>query len=117
LSLSKKVEPIDSAQRKVIHIAAVFACNFTNHLFSISEGILKKEKMNFALLEPLIKETLQKAFELGPPQAQTGPAIRGDNKIIQQHLDYLQNEPEIQELYRLISEDIMKKKRSKGGKK
>jgi predicted short-subunit dehydrogenase-like oxidoreductase (DUF2520 family) len=118
LSLSKKVQPIDSAQRKVLHIAGVFACNFTNHLFSISKDILEKEKMKFSLLEPLIKETLQKAFELGPEAAQTGPAIRGDEKVIQQHLNYLKSEPEIQQLYKLISEDIMKKeKRSKEGKK
>ncbi len=115
LSLSKKVEPINSAQRKVLHIAAVFACNFTNHLFSISKAILEKEKMNFSILEPLIKETLQKAFELGPEAAQTGPAIRGDEKIIQQHLDYLKSKPEIQQLYKLISENIMQKEeRGKG---
>jgi predicted short-subunit dehydrogenase-like oxidoreductase (DUF2520 family) len=111
LSLSKKVERIDSAQRKVIHIAAVFACNFTNHLFSISKDILEKERMNFELLEPLIKETLQKAFVLSPEMAQTGPAIRREEKIIQQHLDYLQNRPEVQQLYKLISESIMKEER------
>ncbi|HWZ21290.1 MAG TPA: DUF2520 domain-containing protein [Cytophagaceae bacterium] len=108
LSLSKKVQPINSAQRKVIHIAAVFACNFTNHLFSISESILKKEHLDFSLLESLIKETVQKSLEIGPQKAQTGPAIRGDEKIIQQHLDYLSNEPELQELYKLITNQIKK---------
>lgn len=109
LSLSEKVQPINSAQRKIVHIAAVFACNFTNHLFSISESILKKEQLDFSLLQCLIKETVQKSLEIGPRKAQTGPAIRGDEKIIQQHLDYLSNEPEIQELYKLFSDRIGKK--------
>ena len=111
LSLSKKVQPINSTHRKVIHIAAVFACNFTNHLFSISETILEKEQLDFSLLEPLIKETVQKSIELGPQKAQTGPAVRGDEKIIQQHLDYLKNEPEIQELYRMFSKRIVSGKK------
>ena len=110
LTLSKKVQPINSTQRKTIHIAAVFACNFTNHLFSISETILKKEQLDFELLESLIKETVKKSIDIGPRKAQTGPAIRGDEKIIQQHLDYLKNEPELQELYRLFSERIAKEK-------
>jgi predicted short-subunit dehydrogenase-like oxidoreductase (DUF2520 family) len=80
LTLSKKVQAISSAQRKIIHIAAVFACNFTNHLFSISETILKKEQLDFVLLESLIKETVAKSIEIGPKKAQTGPAIRGDEK-------------------------------------
>jgi|SRR6187402_2850418 len=106
LSLSKNVQPISSAQRKVLHVAAVFACNFTNHLFSVSANILEKENLHFNLLNSLIKETVQKALEIGPEKAQTGPAIRGDEKIIQQHLDYLKSEPELQVLYKLISKLI-----------
>lgn len=111
-SVSKNVLPISSLQRKVLHLAAVFACNFTNHLFSVSHDILNGEKLNFDLLKPLVEETIQKAFEIGPQKAQTGPAIRGDEKIMEQHLDYLQQEPDLQQLYRLISEGI--RKRSKG---
>ncbi len=116
LSLTKNVQSITSDQRKIIHIAAVFACNFTNYFLSVSEKILIKENLSLELLSPLVNETIRKAFEIGPEKAQTGPAIRGDEKIIQQHLDYLQNEPELQELYRLISERIekeIKKERSK----
>jgi predicted short-subunit dehydrogenase-like oxidoreductase (DUF2520 family) len=107
-TLSEKVQSMSSAQRKVIHIAAVFACNFTNHLFSISKQILEKEQLNFELLKPLVNETVEKAFLLGPDQAQTGPAIRGDEKIIQQHLQYLTDIPDLQNLYRLLSENIRK---------
>ncbi len=110
LSLSKNVQPMDSDQRKTIHLAAVFACNFTNHLFSISEEILKEKELNFSLLEALIKETAQKAFEISPLAAQTGPAVRGDEKIMEQQLASLKNEPELQELYRIFSERIKKSK-------
>jgi len=107
-TLSRKAQSMSSAQRKVIHIAAVFACNFTNHLFLISKQILEKEQLDFELLKPLVKETVEKAFVLGPDQAQTGPAIRGDEKIIQQHLQYLTDKPDLQNLYRLLSENIRK---------
>ncbi|HSZ25921.1 MAG TPA: DUF2520 domain-containing protein, partial [Cytophagaceae bacterium] len=107
-SISKQAQSINSEQRKVIHLAAIVACNFTNHLYAISEGILKNENLNLTLLKPLMYETLQKSLEIGPQRAQTGPAIRGDEKIIQQHLDYLANEPEIQQLYKLLSEHIKK---------
>ncbi len=105
-SLSKNVQHINSAQRKIIHLAAVFACNFTNHLLSISQEILKMEQLDLELLRPLVTETIQKAFELGPQKAQTGPAIRGDKKILEQHIDLLRNTPELQELYRLFSKRI-----------
>jgi predicted short-subunit dehydrogenase-like oxidoreductase (DUF2520 family) len=107
-SLSKKGQPISSEQRKVIHIAAVFACNFSNHLFSISESILKKEGLNFSILESLIQETVAKALEISPLKAQTGPAIRGDEETIAKHLNYLKSDSELQELYRIFSERIKK---------
>lgn len=110
-TLSKNVQAITSAQRKVLHIAAVIACNFTNHLFSISEAILKKENLEFALLTPLIKETVEKALTIGPQKAQTGPALRGDEKVILQHLEYLKEQPELQELYTLMTNQIIKTKR------
>jgi predicted short-subunit dehydrogenase-like oxidoreductase (DUF2520 family) len=112
-SLSKQVHQINSDQRKVFHIAAVFASNFSNYLFSISETILKKEDLDFNLLKPLVSETVQKAFEIGPSKAQTGPAVRGDEKIIAQHLDYLRNEPELQRLYETISTSIQNNKTKK----
>ncbi len=108
LSLSNNVQVINSAQRKVLHIAAVFACNFTNYMFSVSETILKKDNLSFLLLESLVKETVQKAFKIGPKRSQTGPAVRGDEKIIHQHLDYLQNEPDLRKIYQLITEAIQK---------
>ncbi len=110
VSLSKNIQAISSEQRKLIHIAAVFACNFSNHLFSISDEILKKEGLNFSILESLIKETVTKGLEIGPAKAQTGPAIRRDEETISKHLDYLKSDPELQELYRIFSERIKNNK-------
>jgi len=108
-SLSNNVHPINSDQRKVIHLAAVFACNFSNHLISISEKLLNDHRMDLYLLKPLMEETIQKAIAVGAEASQTGPAKRGDEKITHQHLDFLKNEPEIQKIYQQLSEAITKK--------
>lgn len=106
-SISKKVVTIDSADRKTLHVAAVFACNFTNHCMAIAEDILKANKMDFDLLKPLIIETLNKSFELGPHNAQTGPAKRHDFETLDSHMEYLGNNERLAELYRLFSQHIV----------
>ncbi|MFY0593217.1 Rossmann-like and DUF2520 domain-containing protein [Roseivirga sp.] len=106
-SISQTVSVLTSQQRKVIHLAAVFACNFTNHMFSISKKILESNDMNFGLLEPLIVETLNKSFDIGPENAQTGPAKRGDLETLDQQFETLSSDPEIAEIYKLISQNIM----------
>ena len=62
-SISSNVHLLDSKQREKLHIAAVISCNFTNHMLTISESLMKENKLEFDLLKPLIKETLEKAFK------------------------------------------------------
>jgi predicted short-subunit dehydrogenase-like oxidoreductase (DUF2520 family) len=105
--LSDNVSRINSAQRKILHIAAVFACNFVNHLLAISKNILDKEQLSFDLLKPLIQETITKALEAKhPKEVQTGPAVRGDNLVLQKHIAYLAENLQMQKLYKLLSESI-----------
>lgn len=105
-SLTKKVYEIDSERRKRLHLAAVFACNFTNHMYTLSSDILKETGIPFDAMLPLIDETARKVHALSPADAQTGPAIRYDKSIINEHIDMLVGKPYLQELYRLISTSI-----------
>lgn len=105
-ALSEKVYEATSDQRKSLHLAAVFTCNFTNHMYALAAELLKKYQLPFEVMLPLIDETARKVHELEPRAAQTGPAIRYDENVIDGHLQMLANEPEMQELYRLISQSI-----------
>ena len=95
----------DSHTRRMMHISAVFACNFTNHLWTIASELLKKEDLPFEVLHPLLEETLKKAFTVSPEKGQTGPAVRGDRAIINKHLSVLDGQPK--EIYSLLSEAII----------
>jgi len=108
LSISEKVYNVSSEQRLMLHISAVFACNFVNHFYHIAETILKKADLPFDLLIPLITETADKVQSTSPFLAQTGPASRNDQDTIQKHLDVLHrlNEKRAENIYREISEDI-----------
>ena len=79
--LSDNVIEINSEKRKILHLSAVFACNFTNYMYTISENILMEENISFDILKPLIKETAAKVQSLAPVKCQTGPAVRSDKKI------------------------------------
>lgn len=104
--VSNNVNHINTSQRLHMHLAAVFANNFTNHMMSIAEDLCNKHNLDFRLLHPLLKETVDKAISTGPSKAQTGPAVRNDNKTIAKHLELLNNYPEYKELYTLISNSI-----------
>ena len=104
--LSEKVYEATSEQRRSLHLAAVFTCNFTNHMYALASELLKKYDLPFNAMLPLIDETARKVHELEPKQAQTGPAVRYDENVINKHLEMLAGEPEMQELYRLVSESI-----------
>ncbi len=110
-SISSNIHFVSSENRKVLHVAAVFACNFTNHFYAIAENILAEKKLSLDILRPLIKETALQVMDKSPSQLQTGPAIRGDEKIMQQHLNYLAAKPELAELYKKLSESIKNFKR------
>ncbi|EMR02969.1 Rossmann-like and DUF2520 domain-containing protein [Cesiribacter andamanensis] len=103
--------PMSTQQRRQLHLAAVFASNFSNHLLRIAHELLQQSQLPAALLDPLIRETLEKALSLGPAAAQTGPALRGDAPVMEQHLRQLFGEPAWLELYRLLSADIQKWKK------
>ena len=104
--LSKSVYVLNSEKRKKLHVSAVFACNFVNHLYSISAEILKAENISFDVLRPLILETAQKVQELHPEKAQTGPAVRLDENIISSHLTELEDLNNYHKLYNSISKSI-----------
>lgn len=110
-TLSNRVFACDSKQRLAIHIAAVFACNFTNYLYAIGEDVLQAEGLDFDLIRPLIQETADKIQQHSPNRVQTGPAHRNDQVIVQRHIDYLANKDQAQlkELYALISSLITQK--------
>jgi len=104
--LSSNVQIINSNQRKVIHLAGVFACNFTNHLLSIANEILENENISLDILFPLINESIQKAQTEKPHKIQTGPAIRNDQKVMQAHLALLEKNPNFAEIYKILSKSI-----------
>ncbi len=104
--LSGKVRRADSAQRAALHLAAVFACNFTNYMYVAADRILGEHHLPFEVLLPLIEETARKVTYLDPVEAQTGPAVRQDTGIMDKHLRLLKNHPDLQELYQLISQGI-----------
>jgi predicted short-subunit dehydrogenase-like oxidoreductase (DUF2520 family) len=106
-AISKKVVKIDSRQRKALHVAAVFASNFTNHMLRISNDILKTHKLDSELLKPLIAETITKALAIGPEDAQTGPARRGDLELLDNHYAFLEEDEDVAEIYKLVSQHIL----------
>ncbi|MEI7828156.1 MAG: DUF2520 domain-containing protein [Prolixibacteraceae bacterium] len=104
--ISGQVFHIDSAKRRQLHLAAVFVCNFVNHLYSIGAHLLQDQNLDFDILKPLILETAQKVMTFPPEEVQTGPAVRGNEAIMEIHLKMLEQYPEWQNIYSLISQDI-----------
>lgn len=109
-SLSPRLAHLESERRLGLHLAAVMANNFANHMFHLAAQILAAEDLPFAHLHPLIAETALKAVSIGPVAAQTGPAIRENYTIMDRHLGYLQNNPELQHLYNVLSNNIISNK-------
>lgn len=105
--LSANVSEADSSLRAKLHIAAVLSCNFVNHLYTLSADLLKAGGLSFKYLTPLIKETTQKVLYMTPHSAQTGPAIRNDRAVMEKHINQLSENPSLQEIYRLLSNDIL----------
>ncbi len=109
-TLSERVYEADSEQRKSLHLAAVFACNFTNHMYALAADLLEKYHLPFDVMLPLIDETARKVHELSPKAAQTGPAIRYDENVINNHLAMLSDDAGMQRLYESISRSIFNRK-------
>ncbi len=104
--ISDSVWQIDSTQRNQLHLSAVFACNFVNHLYALAKKLVNDNKMDFEILHPLIKETATKATIMDPKLAQTGPAVRNDTESLKKHIELLSSYPEIQGLYKHLSDSI-----------
>jgi len=107
-TVSNNVYRVDSEKRKVLHLAAVFACNFPNYLYYAAGQLLQQHNLDFNMLKPLILETAEKVQEHLPADVQTGPAIRNDEKTIAAHLQLLTANPDLQRVYEQLSQLIIK---------
>lgn len=101
-----KVREASEADRGRLHVAAVLVSNFPHHLYALAEAYCRREGLDFSQLLPLIRETAERAGELSPQVSQTGPAARGDQETLRRHLALLESWPELQKIYRLLSESI-----------
>jgi predicted short-subunit dehydrogenase-like oxidoreductase (DUF2520 family) len=108
--ISERVYVTDAETRRWIHLAAVFACNFTNHMLVLSDRILKDKNIDPSILRPLIEETLGKSVYMDPAEAQTGPAVRGDFATIDKHIKMLENQSLLQKIYTFTTESIRNSK-------
>ncbi|WAC40647.1 Rossmann-like and DUF2520 domain-containing protein [Pedobacter sp. SL55] len=106
--LSRHCYDVDSEQRKILHLAAVFACNFPNYLYGIAQQLLAQNQLDFNIIKPLIIETANKIQTALPVNVQTGPAIRNDVQTLNKHEEMLQKHPEWLTIYKLLSEQIKK---------
>lgn len=106
-TLSDNVQLIDEQQRRMVHLAAVFACNFSNHCYTLADELLTSSGVSLDILRPLIRQTAENAQNGRPTDLQTGPAKRGDAKVIEAHLEALSKLPaELQQVYRSLSKGI-----------
>ncbi len=110
--ISDHVYAVNYENRMILHMSAIFACNFTNHMYRGAYDILKHYEFDFGLLKPLIMETARKVMEMAPSEAQTGPAARLDKSILKKHQLMLQDQPEWQKIYTFVSESIYQHFRS-----
>lgn len=104
-AVTNSIFHINSKQRKALHIAAVFVNNFVNHMYQKGEEICIEHNVSFDILKPLIQETASKILSLAPENSQTGPAVRNDKKVVQQHLNDLHSTTQ-QEIYKLLTKSI-----------
>lgn len=99
----------NSIQRRHLHVAAVFACNFVNHMYTSAHEVMKMGDLPPEALMPLMRETLNKLNTMSPTDGQTGPAVRGDSSTIERHLELLQDRPDLRHLYTEVSQSITDK--------
>lgn len=107
-ALSERVYEADSATRKQIHLAAVFASNFTNHMYAIASALMKDADIPFDVLAELMVQTTRKALQTAPLEVQTGPAVRFDAAVLESQLKLLTGNRDWQRIYRNISSDIQR---------
>lgn len=105
--ISDHCYPLDGSKRCTLHLAAVFCCNFVNHMMVLANDVVERSNIPFHTLFPLIEETIAKIHDMTPIEAQTGPAVRWDEKVMNSHMGMLENSTQ-KEIYRLLSESIRK---------
>lgn len=105
-SLSNNVQILSSEQRKLTHVAAVLACNFSNHFYALADEMLQQNGMTLDILKPLIKKTAANILTESPKALQTGPAKRNDTKVMEEHLAILPDD--LKQLYAAVSQSIVK---------
>lgn len=107
-TLTTHIYELDSEGRKHLHLAAVYACNFVNHCYALSAEVLAAKGLPFSVMLPLVDETAQKVHELSPREAQTGPAVRGDQNVMQMQANMLAGNPAVKQIYEALSNDIQR---------
>jgi predicted short-subunit dehydrogenase-like oxidoreductase (DUF2520 family) len=105
-SVSRQVVELSGEGRRHLHLAAVFACNFANHCYELASEVLQEQGLPFSVMQALVDETAAKVSELSPRQAQTGPAVRYDQNVMEAQLSLLADRPLAQQIYRLMSKSI-----------
>lgn len=105
-SVSRQVVELSGEGRRRLHLAAVFACNFANHCYELASEVLQEQGLPFSVMQALVDETAAKVSELSPRQAQTGPAVRYDQNVMEAQLSLLADHPLAQQIYRLMSKSI-----------
>ncbi|PUZ30307.1 Predicted oxidoreductase, contains short-chain dehydrogenase (SDR) and DUF2520 domains [Chitinophaga costaii] len=105
-SISPKVSVASSAQRLQLHLAAVLANNFTNHLVTLSKTFCQDHGLDFGLLQPILRETFERLEKFGPENVQTGPALRGDQHTMALHESLLADQPTLKAVYQVLSASI-----------
>lgn len=105
-TLSHRIYKMTSDKRRYLHLAAVFACNFVNHCYACAERILDEVQIPFDALLPLIDETSQKVHEMSPKRAQTGPAVRYDENVLNSQKELLDGNETMKNFYDIISKNI-----------
>ena len=104
--ISHRVFQLSSEDRKYLHLSAVFACNFANHCYAASQELLQQHGIPFDVMLPLIDETAAKVHGMTPKEAQTGPAVRYDENVIDKQIQLLENQPYFQKIYDCMSKSI-----------
>jgi predicted short-subunit dehydrogenase-like oxidoreductase (DUF2520 family) len=108
-TISNNVRFLSSADRKYLHLAAVFACNFANHCYALAADLLQQKNIPFDVMLPLIDETARKVHKLAPHEAQTGPAVRYDENVICKQMELLNSNLLTKEIYEKMSQSIHSK--------
>ena len=112
-TLSSHIYHLSTDDRKYLHLAAVFACNFANHCMALSADVLGRIGIPFDVMLPLVDQTVRKLHTMSPVDVQTGPAVRHDNNVIISQHHLLDNNPKMQNVYDLLTQSIYEKSTNK----